>query len=662
MSNQKNKIALVMKKIKFYLIFFFFFCSITNIAFCQDSTHIKWKIDILKVNAKNYQLHLTGQLEKNWYLYQENEAEGISGIAVVFSDSSIHTKSILVNSTCKSINDKNFENKSVCIFKDSIQLTQNIELENEKTFSILNIDYFVGSENNFTPEEQKLKVFFKQLDNTSQIRINIPTIDILHPKNDCGIIQNASNETKSKSLLHLFVIGFLGGLIALLTPCVFPMIPLTVSFFTKKASSKKVGIKNAFLYGFFIFFIYVLLSLPFHFLDSINPEFLNNISTNVYLNVIFFLIFIFFAFSFFGFYEITLPASLSTGADTKAGSGNIIGIFFMALTLALVSFSCTGPILGSLLAGSLASDGGAMQLTFGMGGFGLALAMPFALFALFPNWLNSLPKSGGWLNSVKVVLGFLELALAFKFLSNADLVKHWGLLKREIFIGIWIVIGIGLTLYLWGKIKFSHDSPQQKISIPRKILALIIGLFTLYLMPGVTNSSWANLSLISGFPPPLYYSVYHKESDCVLGLHCTKDYEEGLSMAKSEHKPLLIDFTGYACVNCRRMEENIWSDPTIFKLMNEQFIVVSLYVDDKKLLPAAKQFIYKTKEGKEKEILNYGNLWSTFETENFQNNAQPLYAILNNEEELLNPPIGYTPDKSTYLKWLQCGLNTYKKK
>jgi thiol:disulfide interchange protein DsbD len=214
------------------------------------------------------------------------------------------------------------------------------------------------------------------------------------------------------------------------------MIPLTVSFFTKKASSKKVGIKNAFLYGFFIFFIYVLLSLPFHFLDSINPEFLNNISTNVYLNVIFFLIFIFFAFSFFGFYEITLPASLSTGADTKAGSGNIIGIFFMALTLALVSFSCTGPILGSLLAGSLASDGGAMQLTFGMGGFGLALAMPFALFALFPNWLNSLPKSGGWLNSVKVVLGFLELALAFKFLSNADLVKHWGLLKREIFIGI----------------------------------------------------------------------------------------------------------------------------------------------------------------------------------------------------------------------------------
>jgi len=297
-----------------------------------------------------------------------------------------------------------------------------------------------------------------------------------------------------------------------------------------------------------------------------------------------------------------------------------------------------------------------------MGGFGLALAMPFALFALFPNWLNSLPKSGGWLNSVKVVLGFLELALAFKFLSNADLVKHWGLLKREIFIGIWIVIGIGLTLYLWGKIKFSHDSPQQKISSPRKILALLIGLFTLYLMPGVTNSSWANLSLISGFPPPLYYSVYHKESDCVLGLHCTKDYEEGLSMAKSEHKPLLIDFTGYACVNCRRMEENIWSDPTIFKLMNEQFIVVSLYVDDKKLLPAAKQFIYKTKEGKEKEILNYGDLWSTFETENFQNNAQPLYAILNNEEELLNPPIGYTPDKSTYLKWLQCGLDTYKKK
>jgi thiol:disulfide interchange protein DsbD len=437
------------------------------------------------------------------------------------------------------------------------------------------------------------------------------------------------------------------------------MIPLTVSFFTKKASTKKSGITNAFLYGFFIFFIYILLSLPFHFLDSINPEFLNNISTNVYLNILFFVVFIFFAFSFFGFYEISLPASFSSGADSKAGSGNIIGIFFMALTLALVSFSCTGPILGSLLAGSLASNGGAMQLTAGMGGFGLALALPFALFALFPNWLQSLPKSGGWLNTVKVTLGFLELAMAFKFLSNADLVKHWGFLKREIFIGVWIIIGAMLTLYLFGKIRFSHDSPNTKLSIGRKTLATFIGIFTLYLLPGVTNTQWANLKLISGFPPPLYYSVFQKESDCVLGLHCSKDYEEGLQMAKEERKPVLLDFTGYACVNCRRMEENVWSDPEVFKLLHDKFIVISLYVDDKKILPGSKQFTYKTKEGAEKEINTVGDQWATFETENFANNAQPLYALINTNEELLNFPVGYTPDKNEYLKWLQCGLSAF---
>ena len=436
------------------------------------------------------------------------------------------------------------------------------------------------------------------------------------------------------------------------------MIPLTVSFFTKKASNKKQGVSNAFLYGFFILLIYILLSLPFHFLDSVNPEFLNNISTNVYLNVIFFVVFVFFAFSFFGFYEITLPSGLSTGADSKASSGNILGIFFMALTLAIVSFSCTGPILGSLLAGSLSTNGGAMQLTSGMAGFGLALALPFALFALFPHWLQSLPKSGGWLNTVKVTLGFLELALAFKFLSNADLVKHWGILKREIFIGIWIVVGIALTLYLFGKIKFSHDSPNEKINPVRKILAVIVGLFSLYLIPGVTNTKWANLSLISGFPPPLYYSVYQKESDCVLGLNCSRDYEEGLKMAKEQNKPLLIDFTGYACVNCRRMEENVWSDPEVYQLMADSFIVVSLYVDDKKPLPVSSQFAYTTKDGLSKEISTFGDLWATFQTENFSSNAQPLYSIVNTNEELLNYPVGYTPDKKEYIKWLQCGLSS----
>jgi thiol:disulfide interchange protein DsbD len=357
-------------------------------------------------------------------------------------------------------------------------------------------------------------------------------------------------------------------------------------------------------------------------------------------------------------FEITLPASFSGKADAKAGTGNVLGIFFMALTLAIVSFSCTGPILGSLLVGSL--TGGAIQLTVGMGGFGLALALPFALFALFPNWLNSLPKSGGWLNSVKVVLGFIEVALAIKFLSNADLVKHWGLLKREVFIGIWIITGIGLTLYLLGKIKFPHDSPIKKLSKARIALAVLFAAFTIYLIPGLTNTKYANLKLISGFPPPLYYSIY-QSGDCILNLNCTHDFEEGIKLAKAQNKPLLLDFTGYACVNCRRMEENVWSNPEVYKIMKENFIVVSLYVDDKKKLPAAQQFTYKTKDGVEKEIISIGDKWATFETENFKNNAQPLYAILNGEERLMNNPVGYTPAIQEYKDWLLCGLDAFDK-
>jgi thiol:disulfide interchange protein DsbD len=436
------------------------------------------------------------------------------------------------------------------------------------------------------------------------------------------------------------------------------MIPLTVSFFTKKAISKKKGIFNATLYGFFIFLIYVLLSVPFYFLDSASPEILNSISTNPWLNLVFFAVFIIFALSFFGLFDITLPTSFSGKADAKAGTGNIIGIFFMALTLAIVSFSCTGPILGSLLVGSL--TGGAVQLTVGMGGFGLALALPFALFALFPNWLNSLPKSGGWLNSVKVILGFIEVALAIKFLSNADLVQHWGLLKREVFIGIWILAGAGITLFLLGLIKFPHDKPIKKLSKARIVLAVAFGTITLYLIPGLTNTKMANLTLISGFPPPLYYSIY-QTGDCILNLNCTHDFEEGVLKAMAEKKPILLDFTGYACVNCRRMEENVWSDPEVYKIMKEKFIVVSLYVDDKKNLPAAKQFTYTTKEAVQKEIISVGNKWATFETENFKNNAQPLYAILNSDEILLNNPVGYTPNIKEYKDWLLCGLDAFEK-
>jgi thiol:disulfide interchange protein DsbD len=451
-----------------------------------------------------------------------------------------------------------------------------------------------------------------------------------------------------------------GGFIALLTPCVFPMIPLTVSFFTKKSQDKKTGVLNASIYGFFIFLIYVLLSLPFHFLDSLDPEILNNISTNVWLNLIFFVIFIVFAISFFGYFEITLPSGLASKVDAKTSVGGIIGIFFMALTLALVSFSCTGPILGSLLAGSLSTDGGAMQLTVGMGGFGFALALPFALFAMFPNLLKSLPKSGGWLTSVKVVLGFIEIAMAIKFLSNADLVTHWGLVKREVFFAVWIICGFLIVLYLLGKIRFPHDAPLKKISTTRWILAAIFLAMTIYLLPGVTNTKYANRQLISGFPPPLSYSLYKNAAKGVEA-NVVNDYEAALKLAKEQHKPILIDFTGWACVNCRKMEENVWPDEKVKALIEEDYILVSLYVDDRKLLPEDQQFLFTTNTGRKKEIKSIGDKYATMQTENFVNNSQPYYVLISPDEKLLTKPVGYTPNAGEYANWLKCGLDAFKK-
>ena len=652
-----------MKGLKILLLLVSFVVFFTGISYGQDSSYVRWQSSVKKISGSKYEILLKGTIKAGWHLYSTiSEVDAITGVLINSEDSSAKLAAPVVIANNKTINDPAFK-KELQVSTDSISIVQEINFIGKAEPVIkLDLGYYVGLNDNFLPEEKKLTVVLDEIVALPAVsRILIPSIDINKPITDCGASASIEN-VKSKGLLNVFWLGFLGGFIALILPCLFPMIPLTVSFFTKKASSKKAGITNAFLYGFFIFLIYILISLPFHFLEKLNPEILNNISTNVYLNIIFFAVFIFFAFSFLGYYEIALPSALSNKADSKAGAGNIVGIFFMALTLAIVSFSCTGPILGSLLAGSLSGDGGAMRLTFGMAGFGLALALPFALFALFPNWLNSLPKSGGWLNTIKVALGFIELALAFKFFSNADLVMHWGILKREIFIGIWVIIGVGLTLYLFGLIQFKHDSPVKKLSKTRIGFGIISALFTLYLVPGITNTKWANLKLISGFPPPLYYSIYHKDSDCILDLNCTRDYEEGLKRARAEHKPILLDFTGYACVNCRRMEENVWTEPNVYKLMREKFIVISLYVDDKKRLPVANQFIYKTKEGIEKEINTVGDKWATFETENFTNNAQPLYAILNNEEVLLSHPVGYTPSATEYLQWLQCGVDAFNKK
>ncbi|HVZ26156.1 MAG TPA: cytochrome c biogenesis protein CcdA, partial [Sediminibacterium sp.] len=487
-------------------------------------------------------------------------------------------------------------------------------------------------------------------------RVRIAAIQVDQPLTDCG----QKSVIGDNGLWSIFLLGFLGGLIALLTPCVFPMIPVTVSFFTKRASNRRQAIRNGVLYGFFIFLIYMMASLPFHLLGNVQPELFNNISTNSWLNLVFFAIFLFFAASFFGFFELTLPGSIANKTDARSGLGSIGGIFFMALTLAIVSFSCTGPILGSLLVGSL--TGGAWPLTAGLAGFGLALALPFALFAIFPDWLQSLPKSGGWLDTVKKVLAFIELALAFKFLSNADLVMHWGILKREVFIGVWILVGAGLTLYLFGILRLPHDVKGMRISAGRKVVGILACLFTLYLVPGITSTKYANLQLLSGFPPPLSYSIYGNDNVKGKGLEANviNDYDRALALAREQHKPVLIDFTGWACVNCRKMEENVWTQPDVKKYIEDNYILVSLYVDDRaKLAPEKRISNYTTRNGDQKDIITAGDKWATFESENFKQTTQPLYGILNLDEKVMTHPVGYTPDAKEYLQWLQCGKKAF---
>lgn len=635
---------------------------------------VKWEVSVENETGSRYNIIMTADIDEGWHLYSQtqfgDEYEGPIRTEFTFNNS--ETTFNLVGATQEPeitpVYDPVFE-LDVVYFEEKATFIQAIDVVNPQGLKVIvDVYYSVCDDEKCLPPDTKsfevdlssgkaeiasADITEEDLEKSAALTLALKGAEKFAP----------SQEEQEKGLFTIFLLGFLGGLIALLTPCVFPMIPLTVSYFTKSAKNKKNGMFNAILYGSFIFLIYVLLSLPFHLLDSLDPEILNSISTNVALNVIFFVIFMVFAFSFFGYYEITLPQSWSAKMDSKASSiGGFIGIFFMALTLAIVSFSCTGPILGSLLGGSLSSDGGAMQLTVGMGGFGLALALPFALFALFPNWLNSLPKSGGWLNTVKVVLGFIELALAFKFLSNADLVEHWGLLKREIFIGIWILCALGLSLYLFGVIRFPHDGPKKK-RIPKG--NLLVGIastaFLLYLIPGLTNTGYANLKLLSGFPPPLFYSLYDKGTSAPLGLEAYKDFEEGLLAAKASGKPIMIDFTGWACVNCRKMEEQVWSEPEIFEVLNKEIILISLYVDDRKELLEEEKFNFLKPTGGVKQIKTVGDKWATFQTVNFKNNSQPYYVLVDANLNLLNKPIGYTSNPEEYLAWLQTGLANFSK-
>lgn len=638
-----------------FLTVIFFTASL--ILSAQDTTQVfKWNVSSKKISENTYQLIFSTKGAANWYLYAPNQdLSGVATTSVSFPDSAFQTiENFSVTGTAKDQASKIFEGLNEKIFAGPTAWTQQLKINGTVPSGLQGtLLYTYGRGEEFYQSEYNFTVSLEG-GIASTARILITSIDVNNPVNPCG------DDTEGKSLWSLFLLGLIAGLLSLFFPCIFPLIPLTVSFFTKRSPTKRKGVINAFTYGFSIFVIFVLLSLPFHVLN-IQPEILNNISTNVPLNITFFVFFIAFALSFFGLYDIVLPSGLAGKADSRSGISDFIGIFFMALTLVIVSFSCTGPILGTLLVSAFSSENGAWQLTSAMGGFGIGLGAPFVLFALFPRWLQSMPKSGGWMNEVKVVFGFIELAMAVKFLSNADLVKQWHLLEREVFMALWILISLLIVLYLFGIIRFKGDS-KPKFTKGRIFFIVLFSAITLYLIPGLTNTKWARLSLISGFPPPFNYSVYEHSVNYETGVEpIENDYEKGLQLAREQNKPLLIDFTGWACVNCRRMEENVWINDEVKSLMKNEFIVVSLYVDERRKLPVQEQTQYKTKNGTEKSIITVGDKWSTFQFENFNAVSQPQYAIISPDEKALTKTKAYTPSASEFAEWLKCGLDAFTK-
>lgn len=475
--------------------------------------------------------------------------------------------------------------------------------------------------------------------------------------------QDFTAEGETESLWGFMVLAFLAGLAALITPCVFPMIPMTVSFFTGRSKKRSEGIRQAFIYGISIIAIYTIAGTAVAAIQG--PEFANWLATHWIPNVFFFGIFIVFALAFLGMFELTLPSSFVNKIDAKAEKGGLGGVFFMAFTLVLVSFSCTGPIVGSILISS--AGGELIKPVLGMFSFGLAFAIPFTLFAIFPEWMQRLPKSGGWLNTVKVVLGFLELALAFKFLSIADLVYHWGILDRDIFLAIWIVIFSALGLYLLGKIRLPHDSKLDHIGVPRLLLALLTFAFVVHMIPGLWG---APLKILSGYLPPITTQQFKIEGGIASGetpatstevikyadllkiphgIPGYFDYEQALEAAKREGKPLLIDFTGHGCVNCRKMEENVWVDPQVLKRLKEDFVMVALYIDERLELPESEWYT-SSYDGKVKKTLGKQN--ADFQITRFNNNAQPYYVILDHNEQLLAKPRGYNTDIAAFVEFL----------
>ena len=661
---------------KKYIIICLLLLNVT-LTFSQILKPVEWNTSVEKVSDTEYKLVSTATIDKGWHLYSQSVPED-GPIPTTFTYDDTGGKIKLLGSTTEeeglTIDDavfnmkiKYFENNA--IFEQKVSLSEGINTVNGI------VEFMVCDDERCLPPTE-VDLIFK----ISEGLLSTDTIEnsseATTPKFDIEKLESSEPVSKSnKGLLAIFIIAFLSGFAALLTPCVFPMIPMTVSFFTKQSKNKAQGFRNAIFYGISIILIYVLLGSAVT--GIFGADALNALATNVWFNIIFFLLLVIFAISFMGAFEINLPSSWGTKVDSQADRGGLIGIFFMALALAIVSFSCTGPIVGTLLV-EAASKGGIAPIV-GMLGFSLAIAIPFALFAAFPGWLNSLPKSGGWLNTVKVVLGFLELALAFKFLSQADLVLqlHW--LEREVFLAIWIAIFGVLALYLFGKIQLPHDAPLTHISVGRLCLGLLTLSFTVYMIPGLWG---APLNLISAFPPPQHYSespygvgftklgeggssVNHDglpdgahllEPHDILSFN---DYDKGLAYAKKVGKPVMIDFTGWACVNCRKMEQNVWPKPKVLDVLKNKVVLISLYVDDKRKLEADEIVESKLKPGKNLKYI--GQKWSEFQTIKYKANSQPFYVLMDHNEENLIDPVAYMPNADEYYNWLEKGIANFNK-
>lgn len=626
---------------------------------------VKWTFNSEALGNGEYMLTFHAEIvEEHWHIYSAyiDPSIGPYPTAFYYNDSSQFELIGQLEETEPHVAyDKAFE-ATIGYFEHEATFKQKIKLVGESAKIDGEIEWMVCNDETCLPPE--LYEFSFQLGANEDSGIETALMEPI-PR-DLG---------PGMTFWEIFIAGFVGGLLALFMPCIFPMIPLTVSFFTKQSKTKSEGIRKAFIYGISIIVIYVTLGLIVSYFFGADA--LNAFSTNPWVNVGFFALFVVFAISFFGAFEITLPSSWVNKADDASNKGGLIGIFFMAFTLSLVSFSCTGPIIGLLLV-EAGQTGNLLGPAIGMFGFSFALAIPFTLFAIFPGWLNSLPKSGGWLNTVKVTLGFVELAFAFKFLSTADLVWQTHILEREMFLAIWVAIIFMLVLYLLGVFIMPLDSKVDRISVPRLLFAMAFTILGFYILPGIWG---APVKLIAGFPPPEFYSEspggayngggghtvmenpdaaeFKFGTNCPHGLNCFNDYEEGLRYAKKVDKPILLDFTGWGCVNCRKMEENVWVDPAVHQKISEEYVLISLYVDAREKLPEDEQYV---SEHTGKKVKTLGNKWSEFQTVNFNANAQPYYVVVGHED--LTPLIetrAFDLNIEAYKNWLKEGVEAYSK-